>query len=462
MSSSKSVAARRGPLLLAVLLLFVPIAFLQSRIDPLYQHNYAPNQKNLTEAGRNLPIEFALGAFTGFREAVAGMLWVRTDEFFHTGDYAAIMPLIRVITWLDPHQTDVYQTGAWHMDYNFTDSSERSDRRYIPFSLALISEGIANNPQDPDLYSDKGFVHYFRKIGDIPKAASTFQTGWKVIEGKDLNNSQEFDQADKGVMTVGHGLAHAYEYSGQPQKAVEQWDQCLALHKKILAQKGGKDLGEQQNIETAQKQLYELTNRLKYRPIDTAKPVNMHFNPQLKRVAPKVFVLSGSLEAIGATKFVLETGERTFGPVDGCRAEIRLQDKGYVRPVIQTYTLASTVDPSVTIMQDAVSCRGGKIGGPQGKKIDMSQDPNMYSFTAPRYTVTVWFQPNNPNDSPIQVQDRIGWLGEALGPQPYLTISDGKTPLPGETSGVPGLHYLSKTFELTREDILGKGEKVFQ
>ena len=29
--------------------------------------------------------------------------------------------MIRIITWLDPHFIDVYETGAWHMDYNFTD-----------------------------------------------------------------------------------------------------------------------------------------------------------------------------------------------------------------------------------------------------------------------------------------------------------------------------------------------------
>ena len=38
----------------------------------------------------------------------------------------------------------------------------------------------------------------------------------------------------------------------------------------------------------------------------------------------------------------------------------------------------------------------------------------MYSFTAPKYTVTVWFNPCNPNDCPINVQDRIGWLGEGM------------------------------------------------
>jgi len=92
----------------------------------------------------------------------------------------------------------------------------------------------------------------------------------------------------------------------------------------------------------------------------------------------------------------------------------------------------------------------------------MSKDLEMYRFQAPRYTVTAYFMPNNPNDSPIQVQDRIGWKGEGLGPQANLVVSDGKTPLPGDASPVPGLRYLVKTFTLTRDDILGKEEKVFK
>lgn len=455
--------SRRVQLLIAALLLFIPVALLQARIDPLYQRNYAPpNQTNLGKAGRNLPIEFALGAFTGFREAVAGMLWVRCDEFFHNGDYEAIMPLIRVITWLDPHQIDVYQTGAWHMDYNFTDSTERSDRRYIPLSLALLNEGIQNNPDEPDLYSDMAFVQYFRKIEDFPKSVEWFEKGWKVVQAKDISDpsSTDFLEADKGVMTIGHMLAHAYEYTGQTDKALAQWNQCIAFHKALIKEKPN-DLSEQNDLEVAQKKLYELQGRLKYRPIDTSKPLDMQFNPQLVRVAPKVFVLRGTMHAIGATSFVLETGKRTFGPVDGCRFEIRLEDANYHQPVISTYTLGSAVDSNVTIMQDSGSIRGGKINSGLGRTIDMSQDPDMYSFKAPRYRVSIWFTPNNPNNCPIQVQDRIGWLGEALGPQRGLVISDGKAPLPAETTSVPGLHYLVKTYMLTREDIVGKGKKVF-
>lgn len=455
--------ARRVQMLVIALLLFIPVALLQRGIDPIYQKNYAPSQ-SFKQGAKNLPVEMALGAFTGFREAVAGMLWVRCDEFFHNGDYEAIMPLIRVITWLDPHQIDVYETGAWHMDYNFTDSAERSDRRYIPFSLSLLGEGIANNPDQPDLYADMAFVHYFRKLEDFPKSAQWFEKGWNVVRAKNLSDASDptqFDEADKGVMTVGHMLAHSYEFSGNIPAALDQWNKCLALHDDLIKQTKG-NATEQMDKTIAEKQLYELQGRLKYRPIDTAKPLNMHFAPQLVRVAPKVFVLKGTLQAIGATQFKLETGARTFGPVDGCRVEIRLQDEGYKLPVIGAYTLNSSVDPSVTIMQDAVSVRGGKIGGDQGRKIDMSKDPDMYSFKAPRYTVYTYFMPNNPNDAPIQVQDRIGWKGEGLGPQPNLVVSDGKTPLPGDATPIPGLRYLVKTFTLTRDDILGKEEKVFK
>ena len=425
--------AMRGRLFAVAALLLIPIVALQLKIDPIYQRNYAPS-KSLSQASKNLPIEFALGAFTGFREAVAGMLWVRTDEFFHNGDYAAIMPLIRVITWLDPHQIDVYETGAWHMDYNFTDAGERSDRRYIPLSLALISEGIANNPDEPDLYSDKAFVHYFRKIGDYSRSADAFGEGWKVVSkaSEDLSDQTNFDKTDKGVMTVGHGYAHALEAEGNIPAALDQWNKCLAVHQLLIQKKGAGDFAEQQDMQIAQKQVAELTGRLKYRPIDDKVPTNLDFQPQLIRVAPKIFVLKGKINVIGATKFVLETGERTFGPVDGARIEIVLQDKGYVRPIVTNYTLSSAVDPGVTIMQDAVSVRGGKIGGEQGRKIDMSQDPEMYSFKAPAYTVTVFFMPNNPNDTPIQVQDRIGWKGEGITDPHYLMTSERQNHAAGE------------------------------
>src|SRR2546423_4973183 len=46
----------------------------------------------------------------GFREFLAGILWVRADGFFDDGNYDAVLPIIRLCTMLDPKQIDIYAT----------------------------------------------------------------------------------------------------------------------------------------------------------------------------------------------------------------------------------------------------------------------------------------------------------------------------------------------------------------
>lgn len=454
--------SRRSLLIVIALLLFAPVAVLQTRIDPLRVQYMPGNQAG--QAAKELPIEFALGAITGFREAIAGLLWVRTDEFFHSGDYEAITPMIRIITWLDPHQTDVYQTGAWHMDYNFTDQSQRSDRRYIPLSLALMREGIQNNPDIADLYADLGFTHYFRKIADMPQAANTFQQGQSLIERlqrEAANNpndpvlQQTAKDAAGNVVTLGHGLAHALEAEGRIPDAMKQWQYCIDAHAANIRSKAGHS--EDQSLAVAQRQLREMQGRVKWRARDTRVPIDMKFSAQIIRVRPKIFRVQGTMNVIGSKDFILETGKAQWVPTDGCRVEIRLQDQGYKMTPISSFSLSSlNLDTSKTIMQESASVRGGKFY----KEIDMSQDPTMYSFAAPKYTVTLWFNPSNPNDCPPNVQDRIGWLGEAMTDQKYLDTSG---VVPGDTTApIPGLRQIKKTFTLTREDLLGQGEKTFE
>ena len=464
--------SQRAMLLVIALLLFIPVGFLQNTIDP-QKPQFQPGAKNNDKGGLSrLPIEFALGGLVGFREAIAGLLWVRCDEFFHSGDYEAIMPMVRIITWLDPHFIDVYETGAWHMDYNFTDTDQRSDRRYIPLSLSLEKEGIANNDDVPELYSDLAFTHFFRKIGDYPQAAEWYLKGQAVAEAvrRDTQNASGGDSQDRAkaaaqsVTTLSHMLAHTYEAEGLIPQAIQQWQYCVNMHQYNLDHQTNEKYPEQSGLTASKKGEYEDQMRLKWRARDTKVPVDMQFHPILKRIAPKEFVLQGTLHVIGAQKFTLETGQAQWGPVDGCRVEIRLNDEGYKMPVLPSFSLTSLgLDPNVTIMQDAASVLKDKIGGDRGKKINMSEDPNMYSFTAPKYTVTLWFNPCDPNDCPINVQDRIGWLGQGM-TDSDPSVLDTSGIIPGDTSGtsIPGLRILKKTFTLTRADVLGQGEKVWQ
>src|SRR5512143_1790838 len=121
---------KRTPLLYVVLIALVVVqGYIHPRyIYPRWQRNYAPS-KTLSNTGLD-PAQFAM-VLGGFREFIAQLLWVRADKFFEQGNYDAVLPLLRIVTLLDPHQIDVYATGMWHIGYNFTDTEQRSDRRYI-------------------------------------------------------------------------------------------------------------------------------------------------------------------------------------------------------------------------------------------------------------------------------------------------------------------------------------------
>src|SRR2546423_12845169 len=155
---------------LALVPLLVGVIATQKAIDPTSELIHKGEKNSVM----GLSNEFILGPALGLQQAVAGALWVRADEFFHEGDYDAILPLVRMVTWLDPHQLDVYITGAWHLSYNFTDANERSDRRYIPAAQKLLEEGFANNPDLYDIPFELGWEH-IDKIKNYPRAEHWFR-----------------------------------------------------------------------------------------------------------------------------------------------------------------------------------------------------------------------------------------------------------------------------------------------
>jgi len=440
-------SSNRPALIFAIIVLFIPVIFLQAKIDPQRQQ-FEPNLANKNKAISQLPIEFALGAATGFSQAIAGLLWVRTDEFFDQGDYDAIIPMVRIITWLDPHNIDVYETGAWHLDYNFTDTSQRSDRRYVPVAVALLEEGINNNPDVSELYADLAFTHFFRKIGDYPKAVYWYEKA-QQIPGWD-------------VTKVGHGLAHALIADGQIPQAIDEWKYCVQQHQLRINQMKGSGLvyAEESGLTVAQKNLEETEARYKFRQTQTKPPFDVGFSATLTRIAPMVFIVTGTMNALGDNKYDLTTGQHSaWVPTDGTRVDIRLQDANYVIPNATTFALSNNIADSVTILQDSASVRDGKFE----KKLDMSQDHlgslSMYSFTAPSYTVQVWYNPADPSSTPPNVADRFGWIGEGITDKNYLDTSGN---IPATAGGrIPGLRIIKKTFTLSRADIFGTDVKVF-
>src|SRR2546423_466341 len=202
---------------LALVPLLVGVIATQKAIDPTSELIHKGEKNTII----GLSNEFILGPALGLQQAVAGALWVRADEFFHEGDYDAILPIVRMVTWLDPHSLDVYITGAWHLAYNFTDSSERSDRRYIPAAQKLLEEGDANNSAVYDIAFELGWENT-DKIKNYDRAEH-----WYRIASR-RKRIEPGKNPDDAPMFVLHQLAHSLERQARIDECIDVWKQCIA------------------------------------------------------------------------------------------------------------------------------------------------------------------------------------------------------------------------------------------
>ena len=384
-------SSQKNTLYGAIAALAVGTIALQAGIDPLRMQS-AIEPKSVKKAAfgqvggsASLPFEYSLGALTGFRQVIAGLLWVRTDSYFHSGNYDAILPMIRLITWLDPNWMDVYATGAWHLMYNFTDTDQRSDRRYLGPGMALLNEGIANNADVYDMYKEKGW-NAFDKLREYELSAESLQDG--------ATHDPKYD-----VTQLGHLLAHAYERAGETDKAIAQWKVCIAEHQrrindpKATADEKGRN---ESGLKSSEENMSHLEVRQIVRKKDTQPPIDTQFTCKITRLSSKKLRVEGTWRCWGTAGDAFDMGTPAApgkglllsGPVDGARVDVKLQDQGYKMQTPQTFSF--DIDQSVTLMQDQISTRDGKLAhkgeiyNAAGKYASTSdkrtQSVNIYSF----------------------------------------------------------------------------------
>lgn len=127
---------------------------------------------------------------------VRDQLWTRNDDFWHHGEFNRCIAMMRVITSMDPYDTEAYEDGAWLMDSDLRESDAE----------AYLIEGLGNNRDVYDLYFELGSFYYFRTRYDeaIPLYATCMTF------------------ADTPLF-VRHQLAHAYEHAGYISDALETW-----------------------------------------------------------------------------------------------------------------------------------------------------------------------------------------------------------------------------------------------
>lgn len=393
-------------------------------IYPAWDKNYNPKVAGVEST---LSPDQLLFALAGFREMVAGILWVRADSFFETGNYDAVLPLLRLVTWLDPHQIDVYSTGMWHIAYNFTDEDQRSDRRYVPSALALGKEGTRQNPNTYELFFEEGWLWYHKIDDDYHQAVKWFEEAHK---------RPDVEQGRKNL------LSNAMQRNGQLLDALDLYFRLYDETDKEYQRT--QEFGAFQLRETIENNIDTMIVRMVQRgwlagqrkdPIadyDTQPPFDVGFSARVVVEEPAIIRVQGTWNVLSI----------------GTRIRLVLRDANDPNgiPAGLLWDSKDTVDleppAGVTFMQDQLFVKNRKFN----KRIDMSKDRTMYPFSrnSDKYYVEFYF---NPRSAAPHMQDKFGYLGEGLTDANFLN-----------TEVRPGQRVMYAKMELTRDQILRKGE----
>jgi hypothetical protein len=139
---------------------FVAICVLEPMVDASYEQS---------GCNRKMHGESAMYALAGeFRSVIANLLWIKVERYHHefirtNADWRAnteILPLIKVITDLDPHFTEAYLCGSWMLCMGLNRTGEGID---------YLKEGIQNNPDNMAVNEILGTI-YARKMNQPRKA----------------------------------------------------------------------------------------------------------------------------------------------------------------------------------------------------------------------------------------------------------------------------------------------------
>lgn len=186
------------------LVLYVPLGFLQVSID------YQRKVEDLESVLLLMPGEMAGNlVMSGFKGLAADLLWLKIEDYWHSGQHYRMLPMFEAIGWLQPTYVTVWAVGGWHMAYNcYAAMQTEEDRRFwYEQGIQFLKRGLGYNRERYDLYFELGWTYYHK--------------------GKDYANAvRYFSQAVKFPHPeyVDDVLAHAYEKNGQIPEAIRTWE----------------------------------------------------------------------------------------------------------------------------------------------------------------------------------------------------------------------------------------------
>jgi len=192
---NRTVALRALPLVVVFLALCV--------LEPFVEASY-----HSAGYDRRVKGESAAYALAGeFRSVIANVLWIKVEAYHHeyirtNTDWRAdknVLPLIKIITDLDPHFVEAYLCGSWMLCKGLRRTHE---------GLAYLNEGLMNNPSSREI-NEQFAVLYARDLGHPSKALPYLRRAYELAQDDwDRNRLRRLIKRAKEMA--------AYELAGKP------------------------------------------------------------------------------------------------------------------------------------------------------------------------------------------------------------------------------------------------------
>lgn len=128
--------------------------------------------------------ESVIAALGGLRSIAAEAVWFRAERLQDEGRYVELAQLASTLTFLEPHEPEVWSYAAWNLAYNISIMMPTpEDRwRWVLASMKLLrDEGLRLNPHSAELCRELAWLFELKLGTDLDAAGATYREKWREI-----------------------------------------------------------------------------------------------------------------------------------------------------------------------------------------------------------------------------------------------------------------------------------------
>jgi len=128
--------------------------------------------------------EGVVAALGGLRSLAAEVVWFRAERLQEQGRHGELVQLAAMLTFLEPHEPEVWIYSAWNLAYNISVRMPREEDRWpwVYEGVKLLRDGgLAWNPRSAALCRELATLFELKIGTDYDTASAHYRREWRKI-----------------------------------------------------------------------------------------------------------------------------------------------------------------------------------------------------------------------------------------------------------------------------------------